>query len=257
MRTRHLTATEVHSGRLHHLHGVKLFSAALCHVTRGSKVIVQGEHRLVADPGQLIIIPAGTALEIINRPDRGIFHSELLCLSPEMLSGFRQRYLHSVPPGQLTSLCVPFTGDLSFIWSAILTGLKTEVSDNLLEHLVQGALLVLHQQGLAGPLLIEPRFNLAEQVRQMILLAPASLWRVEDAAGRLSVAPSTLRRRLQEEGQSFRQIVEEVRMASALSMLQSTRLPIAEIALKCGYLSGSRFTARFHSHYGCLPKNIR
>lgn len=218
---------------------------------------MQGEHRLVADSGSLIIIPAGTAMEIINRPERGVFHSELLCLSPEILSRFRQHYLHGVPPGQLTSLCAPFSGDLSFIWSTILAGLQTQVADTVLEHLVQGLLLVLHQQGRTGPLLIEPRFNLAEQVRQLILFAPASPWRVEDAASQLSLAPSTLRRRLQEEGQSFRQIVEEVRMASALSLLQSTRLPVADIALKCGYLSGSRFTARFQRHYGCLPKNIR
>ncbi|EMC1017239.1 acylphosphatase [Enterobacter bugandensis] len=44
-------------------------------------------------------------------------------------------------------------------------------------------------------------------------------------------------------------------MAVALSQLRSTRLPIGEIALQCGYLSSSRFTARFRQHYGCLPKN--
>ena len=56
---------------------------------------------------------------------------------------------------------------------------------------------------------------------------------------------------------TVRQIVEEVRMAVALSQLQSTRLPIGEIALQCGYLSSSRFTARFRQHYGCLPKTLR
>ncbi|HBN2317732.1 TPA: helix-turn-helix domain-containing protein, partial [Salmonella enterica subsp. enterica serovar Typhimurium] len=34
-------------------------------------------------------------------------------------------------------------------------------------------------------------------------------------------------------------------------------LPIGEIALRCGYLSGSRFTARFRQHYGCLPSQVR
>ncbi|WP_409040248.1 helix-turn-helix transcriptional regulator [Klebsiella sp. BIGb0407] len=257
VRFNRLTSTEVHSSRLHHLHRVKLFSAALCHITQGSKVIVQDEKRLVATSRSLIILPANTALEIINQPENGFFNSDLLFLSPEVLSRFKQQYLHSVTPGQLTSLCAPLSADLSFLWSAVLNAVRTDLSASVQEHLVMGLLRVLHQEGLAGPLLIEPRFNLTEQVRQLILFAPASQWSVEDVAGQLSLGASTLRRRLQNEGQNFRQIVEEVRMACALSLLQSTRLPVADVALKCGYLSGSRFTARFQNHYGCLPKNIR
>jgi len=94
-------------------------------------------------------------------------------------------------------------------------------------------------------------------VRQFIMLSPARAWTAQDVASRLALSVPTLRRRLREESQSFRQIVEEVRMAVALSQLQSTRLPIGEIALQCGYLSSSRFTARFRQHYGCLPKTLR
>lgn len=114
VRFNRLTSTEVHSSRLHHLHRVKLFSAALCHITQGSKVIVQDEKRLVATSRSLIILPANTALEIINQPENGFFNSDLLFLSPEVLSRFKQQYLHSVTPGQLTSLCAPLSADLSF-----------------------------------------------------------------------------------------------------------------------------------------------
>lgn len=259
MRFNRLTSTEVHSSRLHHLHRVKLFSAGLCHVTQGRKVIVQGENRLVATSRSLIIIPANTPLEIINTPENGFFNSELLFLSPEVLSRFKQQHLHSQTPvpNQLTSLCAPFGPDLSFVWSTVLNAVRNNLSTAVQEHLVMGLLLVLHQEGLAGPLLIEPRFNLTEQVRQIVLFSPATQWTVEEIARQLSVGASTLRRRLQSEGQHFRQVVEEVRMSCALSMLQSTRLPVADVALKCGYLSSSRFTARFQNHYGCLPKNIR
>lgn len=257
MRFNRLTSTEVHSSRLHHLHRVKLFSAALCHVTQGSKVIVQDDNRLVATSSSLIIIPANTPLEIINAPEKGFFNSDLLFLSPEILNRFKQQYIHSVIPNQLTSLCAPFGTDLSYIWSTVLHAVRHNLSPTVQEHLVMGLLLVLHQEGLAGPLLIEPRFNLTEQVRQIVLFSPATQWSVDDVARQLSVGASTLRRRLQSEGQNFRQIVEEVRMSCALSLLQSTRLPVVDVALKCGYLSGSRFTARFHNHYGCLPKNVR
>ena len=53
----------------------------------------------------------------------------------------------------------------------------------------------------------------------------------------LFLGESTLRRRLQQESQSFRQIVEEVRMAHALGQLQTTSRPIGEIAQNSGYQS--------------------
>ncbi len=119
-----------------------------------------------------------------------------------------------------------------------------------------GLLLALQQAGYAGPLLNERQQDLTGQVRQIIMLSPAEAWSVPRVA-KMLFWESTLRRRLQLESQSFRLIVEEVRMAYALGQLQSTSLPIGEIALNSGYQSGSRFTARFRQHYGLLPKHVR
>ncbi|MGS9235566.1 helix-turn-helix domain-containing protein, partial [Salmonella enterica subsp. enterica serovar Infantis] len=80
---------------------------------------------------------------------------------------------------------------------------------------------------------------------QLLLLSPSKLWTAQEIARRLAMGTSTLRRRLQRESQSYRQSVEEVRMSCALSQLHSTTQPIGEKALRCGYLSGSRVTARF------------
>lgn len=143
------------------------------------------------------------------------------------------------------------------MWDNLLKAVRGDLPAKLQEHQAMGLLLVLHHDGLTGPRLIERRFNLTEQVRQLIMLSPSKLWTAQEIAGQLSLAPSTLRRRLQTESQSYRQIIEEVRMSFALSQLQTTALPIGEIASRCGYLSSSRFTARFRQHYGCLPKNVR
>ena len=132
--------------------------------------------------------------------------------------------------------------------------------DNLLSCLLAlglGLLLALHEAGYAGPLLVERQQDLSAQVRQLIMLSPAQAWSVSRVAKMLFLGESTLRRRLQQESQSFRQIVEEVRMAHALGQLQTTSRPIGEIAQNSGYQSGSRFTARFRQHYGLLPKHVR
>ncbi|ENE4323931.1 helix-turn-helix transcriptional regulator [Salmonella enterica subsp. enterica serovar Pomona] len=239
MHIRHqdLTTAEVRSSHLHRLHRVTLFSAAICHITQGSKVIIQDDSRLVAGPGELIIIPANTPLEIIAR--------------------FKTMYVQDYPPANLTSLCTPMSRSLTFMWENVLDAVRQGLPVGLQEHQAMGLLLALLHDGAAGPLLIERRYTLTEQVRQLIMLSPAKLWTAQEIARRLAMGTSTLRRRLQRESQSYRQIVEEVRMSCALSQLQSTTLPIGEIALRCGYLSGSRFTARFRQHYGCLPSQVR
>ncbi|ROR47850.1 UNVERIFIED_ORG: AraC family transcriptional regulator [Providencia alcalifaciens] len=252
-----LTSKEVHSSRLHHLHRVKMFSATLYHVTQGSKIIIHNNEQLIAESNSLIVIPANISMEIINRPENGFFNSDLLFLSSEILSKFKTKYMDNYPEGQLISHCAPFNKDLSIVWSAVLNAVRSNLSGAVQEHLVMRLLRELHKEGLVGPLLIEPHLNLTEQVRQIILFSPATPWTVGNIANKLSLGSSTLRRRLYSEGYNFRKIIEEVRMAHALLLLQSTRLPIADVALQCGYLCSSRFTIRFQHHYGCLPKNIR
>lgn len=227
-----LTAAEITTRRLCRLHRVRLFSPALCRVKRGSKVIVQGESRVLATPQQLIVLPADVELEVINQPENGLFCSDLLSLTPELLTRFKTRYLSEPPPGRLTSLCAPVTTELACMWQSVLQAVR------------EGLSVALQQ-------------DLSAQVRQLIMLSPAQAWSVSRVAKMLFLGESTLRRRLQQESQSFRQIVEEVRMAHALGQLQTTSRPIGEIAQNSGYQSGSRFTARFRQHYGLLPKHVR
>ena len=254
---KHLTAAEVSASKMHRLHQVKLFYPAICHITHGSKVIIHEDSRLGATPDELIIIPANTPMEIVNQPAQGIFHSDLLLLSPDIIAAFKAHYLQSWPRSKTDSLCAPLSEGLAFMWGNLLHAVRHDFPDELQKHQALGLLLALLHDGVAGPLLIERNVNLTEQVRQFIMMSPARAWTAQDVASRLAVSVPTLRRRLREESHSFRQIVEEVRMAVALSQLQSTRLPVGEIAMQCGYLSSSRFTARFRQHYGCLPKTLR
>ncbi|MEN0614411.1 helix-turn-helix transcriptional regulator [Klebsiella indica] len=252
-----LTATEITSRRLYKLHRVTLFSPALCRVTRGSKVIVQGVSQMLATPQQLIILPSGVELDVINQPENGLFCSELLLLTPELLADFKARYMNEPQGGRLTSLCAPLASELAFMWQSVLQAVREEVSAELQHHQAMGLLLALYQAGYAWPLLKERHEDLTGQVRQIIMLSPGESWSVAKVAKMLFVGESTLRRRLRQESRSFRQIVEEVRMAYALGQLQSTSRPIGEIAQNSGYLSGSRFSARFRQHYGLLPKHVR
>ena len=51
---------------------------------------------------------------------------------------------------------------------------------------------------------------------------------------------------------SFRQLLAQVRMSHALTLLQQGLSPL-EAALACGYDSPSRFAARFKQEFGLTP----
>lgn len=150
---------------------------ALCRVKRGSKVIVQGESRVLATPQQLIVLPADVELEVINQPENGLFCSDLLSLTPELLTRFKTRYLSEPPPGRLTSLCAPVTTELAFMWQSVLQAVREGLSVALQQHQTMGLLLALHEAGYAGPLLVERQQDLSAQVRRLIMLSPARAWK--------------------------------------------------------------------------------
>lgn len=119
-----LTAAEITTRRLCKLHRVTLFSPAICRVNRGSKVIVQGASEMLATPQQLIILPAEVELEVINQPENGLFCSDLLSLTPELLADFKHRYMSEAQTGRLTSLCAPLAPEMSFMWQSVLRAVR-------------------------------------------------------------------------------------------------------------------------------------
>ena len=76
---------------------------------------------------------------------------------------------------------------------------------------------------------------------------------VADVARRLAMSERTLRRRLDEEGNGFRAIVDETRSELARVYARDLRLPLAEIAFLLGYAEQSAFQRAFKRWTGQTP----
>jgi AraC-like DNA-binding protein len=72
--------------------------------------------------------------------------------------------------------------------------------------------------------------ELQRKVRLMIGAAPEKNWISKDIAESLAMSEATFRRKLADEGQSFTEILVDVRMTLALILLQVTDVSISEIA---------------------------
>lgn len=80
---------------------------------------------------------------------------------------------------------------------------------------------------------------------------------VEQVARALLVSPRTLRRQLQAEGTTFRDVLESVRARVARELLQRPSITVAEVSSRLGYENPPAFTTAFRRWYGVTPTEFR
>ncbi|MFP5218660.1 MAG: AraC family transcriptional regulator [Actinomycetes bacterium] len=98
------------------------------------------------------------------------------------------------------------------------------------------------------------RTGVAGQVRDELVRAPAHVPDVADMARRLSLSERTLRRRLADEGTSYRGLVDEVREALAEELLATQSLSVEQVARRLGYAETASFTHAFTRWKGRSPR---
>ena len=110
-----------------------------------------------------------------------------------------------------------------------------------------------YQQLFAG------RETLARRVAEYLRMAEEgeSLPALEKVAGWLHMSSRTFKRRLQEEGVNFRDLIEAELKARALRWLADERLGISEVAYRLGYNDVSNFSRAFKRWTGSTPRDYR
>ncbi|MCU1691640.1 MAG: AraC family transcriptional regulator [Frankiales bacterium] len=97
------------------------------------------------------------------------------------------------------------------------------------------------------------RSGLAGSVRDAVLRTPGTVPSAAQVAGELHLSERTLRRRLAEEGTSFRALVDEVRQALAEELLATGSVGVEEVAHRLGYAEAASFSHAFTRWKGVPP----
>ncbi len=100
------------------------------------------------------------------------------------------------------------------------------------------------------------RVGVTGQVRSRILHDQRSFPTMKTIADELHIDPRTLRRRLVDEGASFRELIAEVRRDRAEQML-TTNVSIETLARQLGYAETASFTHAFTRWTGVSPSQFR
>ena len=87
--------------------------------------------------------------------------------------------------------------------------------------------------------------DIISRVNRHLLSTPGEFPKLDAVAGRLCLGARTLRRRLQELGTGYQQILDEVRRELAIEYLRTTSLTVQEIAELLGYSEVTNFRRAF------------
>lgn len=105
---------------------------------------------------------------------------------------------------------------------------------------------------------LDARATTAQRVRSALLeLLPGGESSIETVARRLAMSTRTLQRRLEEEGENFRNLVNRTREGLAKHYLTQTQLSASEIAFLLGFEDPNSFHRAFHGWTGQTPEASR
>lgn len=100
--------------------------------------------------------------------------------------------------------------------------------------------------------------GVAVRVRSRLRELPPTEWSsLEAMAGAMGVSASTLRRRLEAEGQSYQAIKDRLRRDLAIQLLSGTRRSVMAIAAELGFAEPSAFHRAFRKWTGARPGDYR
>lgn len=209
-------------------------------------------------PGQLMVVPGARRVDMEHRPDRltGEYVAVGLFVPESVRAAARRLWCRPVPglAGEVAVLALTAHPELTEGWRqwalAVEQGRALQA-----DHALLGLVLRLCELGHAG-LLAPVELRLAARIHAMVAERPARDWSSDDIERATGLSGATLRRRLADEGTSLRRVLVEARLACALQLLYTTRLPVKTVAQRVGYRSVSSFVRRFGERYGVEPSRI-
>lgn len=101
------------------------------------------------------------------------------------------------------------------------------------------------------------RPGLVAEIHRQLADQPGQVPGMDEMAERLHIGTRTLRRRLQDDGTTYQDVVSEFRVTMAKRYMEETKLPANEIAILVGYSDPANLYRTFRRVTGQTPRQYR
>lgn len=237
-------------------HRITADAPILIRVERGYKLIRWSGGQVFAEAGDAVALAPGEVFDITNSlSDDGEYEAFWVVWDASLIADFAEGSV--AKPIEKAHLFRQMEPQFRLSYEAALSALSDPASfpEPIARHKLTELLLWLEQNGTHFKLSHDT--SARSRVRRLISSETSRRWTSPEIAHTLGLSEATMRRRLAEEKVSLRELLQDVRMTQALTLLQSTDISVLDVGLAVGYDSASRFAVRFRERFGFAPSTIR
>ncbi|KLN66171.1 helix-turn-helix transcriptional regulator [Vibrio sp. VPAP30] len=233
------------------LRNVTIHSPSIIQVISGSKRLLQNERHVALSPTTLLLCSGSSRFSFENLPEKGAFLSRVFSFHSPPNQDFIQLSQQNLrledQPWIENDSAIDQT--LNLLYSLDLSHMSTDTQHLWLAPLYQQ----LAERGVLHHLFINQQASFREQLTRYLSLSPSEAHPLEEVAAHFAVSRATFIRRLKKEDVRYREVLSDVRLSHALSLMQDQSLSVLQLAYMCGYKSEQRFSQRFRSKFGLTP----
>ncbi|WP_334156631.1 helix-turn-helix transcriptional regulator [Oryzomicrobium sp.] len=247
---------KVFASRCYRLKTLAVHDNLLVVVLSGAKGLHGPGDVLLARRNEAALVAGGTRWDIVNDPGgSGRYEAVALSFDDAVLqdmSRFELPQANAITAARI----VPTDEQFREAVQRTLPPLKAKpMSRQILQHRTMEVLLMLAEAG--HRFVPKNEVGWCERIRRLVSNHPAADWTAKSLADTFHLSESSLRRRLDDDRITLGALVREVRLETALGLLQTTSLSVGEVAQRCGWESHSRFSAVFQERWGVPPSVVR
>jgi len=242
----------IRSKSQHGLSNIKVNQLHMGIILHGQQQLNIQTKQINFSAGDLYIIKPDTVINAVNLPDpvTGEYLTILVPMCEEVIQAAQM--IWAKPVVDKTGAILKFSID---DFARPLAEWQTALFDHDLVKArlnIASILVELCQLHYSDVLIVSPP-KLTKIIYDWVTDNPQHHWQSSEIEMRLGLSSATLRRKLKHEETSLRETITHARLAYALELLYSNKLPMKTIAAKSGYQSVSTFRERFIKRYGLDP----
>ena len=154
---------------------------------------------------------------------------------------------------QKSSFLKVFFNNMTLVKEMIEITNQNKGYDNYNEMICLACLAIFSVDEQLLPFLTDGISSISKKVRCILDSDVSKRWMLCDIARTLCISESLLKKKLKNENISFSQLLLEVRMKKAKSLLKMNKHSVNKVSELCGYNSPSYFINVYRRHFGTTP----